>query len=340
MATQKEVAELAGVSFITVSRVINEMGNVKEETRKKVQAAIEELNYYPNILGRGLNQGLTKTIGVVASIPEDTSLESNQYYSSLLEGIESICREKRFDLLLSTQRITDMDFDYLRIYFERKADGMIFLGDTDLSEKEINIIDEENIPCVIIGDRTENGKISFVDTDNIQGGYDCTKRLIELGHKRIAFLSVTSLNLNIHDRVIGYKNALEESGITIDENLIGNGDYTETSGYNFMKYILELENKPTALISGTDHMAFGAFAYTLNHGIQVPEDISLVGFDAMDLIRFTNPPLSSNKQPLVQMGKEAAEMLFHRIKNPYLDKEFKIFKISEFPGKSIADLRK
>ena len=144
---------MAGVSFITVSRVINNMGNVKEEIRIKVEAAIEELGYYPNILGRGLNQGLTKTIGVVASIPEDTSLESNHYYSGLLEGIESVCREKRFDLLLSTQRISDGDFDYLRLFYQRKADGMIFLGDTSLSDKEIGKIDNEKVPAVVICDR-------------------------------------------------------------------------------------------------------------------------------------------------------------------------------------------
>jgi len=338
LATQKEVAELAGVSFITVSRVINNMGNVKEETRKKVEAAVKELNYYPNILGRGLNQGLTGSIGVVASIPEDTSLESNPYYSSLLEGIETVCREKRFDLLLSTQRLADIDFDYLRLYYQRKADGMIFLGETDFSEDEIVKIDDENIPCVVIGDRPKSKTISFVDSDNVQGGFDCTKSLFDRGHRRIAFLSVEAFNLNVHDREIGYRNALKDAGIPIDENLIGKGDFSEQSGADFLEMLLKLDNPPTALICGTDYMALGAFTFAKSNRIKVPENISIIGYDAMDLIRFTNPPLTSNKQPLVKMGSEAAEMLFHRIKNPLMKKEIKIFQISEFPGGSVADL--
>ena len=241
-------------------------------------------------------------------------------------------------MLLSTQRLSDVDFDFLRLYYQRKVDGLIFLGDTKLSEEDIKKIDKEKIPSVVIGDRPLSNSISFVDSDNIDGGYNCTKRLIDKGHKRIAFLSVSSKNLNVQERLRGYKKALSESNIQFSEDLIGYGDYTEKSGYDFMKSILEKDIPPTALICGTDNMAFGAFSYTIDHSINVPEEISLVGFDAMDLIRFTNPPLSSNKQPLIQMGRKGAEMLFHRIDKPDMKKETHFFKIAEFPGKSIADL--
>lgn len=338
MSTQKDVAELAGVSFITVSRVVNNMGNVKEETKQRVEAAIKKLNYYPSILGQGLNRGLINTIGVLASIPESTSLESNYYYTALLEGIETSCRKNRFDMLLSTQRISDSDFDYLRLYYQKKVDAMIYLGNTNFSDDEIKKIENENIPCIVIGDRPKSDYICFVDTDNFKGGYDCTSSLISKGHKKIAFLTVGEYNFNISQRFEGYKKALTDNNIAINDDYIGYGDFTGNYGEEFAERIMKLEDKPTAVISGTDVMAMGILSYTQKKEIDVPNQLSIVGFDAMDHIRFTRPQLNSNKQPLVEMGIRAAEILFEKIKNPESEIERVIFPISEFPGKSVAEI--
>lgn len=340
MATQKEVAELAGVSFITVSRVINDMGNVKEETKLKVEAAIKKLNYYPSILGQGLNSGLIKTIGVLASIPEDTSLESNYYYTALLEGLETACRKKRFDLLLSTQRISDADFDYLRLYYQKKVDGMIYLGNTNFDKDVIGKIENERIPCVVIGDRPDSDLISYVDSNNIQGGYDCTNRLIKLGHKKIAFLSVIYGNLNIQHRLEGYLKALKENNIPVNDNFIGYGDFKEQSGYDFLKNIWNKKDKPTAIICGTDVMAMGVLTYAQENNISIPDDFSLIGFDAMDHLRFTSPKLNSNSQPLLEMGTKAAEFLFNRIEHPEGEIDKIVYAISDYPGESVSPPKK
>jgi len=336
MATQREVAERAGVSFITVSRVINGRGNVKEETRLRIQRAIEELGYYPNSQGRALNSGKTSIVGVVAPVLGSTSLEGDLYYSGLLEGVELACRKHHYDMLLSTQRIGDRDFDYLRLYSQKKVDGTILFGDYQLSEETTARIERERIPMAVVGDRPASSAISWVDTDNETAGYRSALKLVSMGHSRLAFIGVDRRNTNIEGRLAGVRRALRENGLSIRDENIFTVDQRNDYSKSIIETLLSRADRPTAVVCGTDVMAIGLMKAAQQRSLDVPRDFSLVGFDGIQMVRFTNPPLCSYRQPLADMGSAAMEMLRRHIEDPAAPSEQRIFPLEEVEGGSIA----
>jgi LacI family transcriptional regulator len=339
MATQREVAERAGVSFITVSRVINGRGNVKEETRLRIERAIEELGYYPNSQGRALNSGRTTIIGVIAPVLITRSLEGDLYYSGLLEGVEMACRKHRYDMLLSTQRISDRNFDYLRLFSQKKVDGTILFGDYMLSEENTARIERERIPIVVVGDRPASPAISWLDTDNEHGGYRSALKLIGLGHRRIAFIGVNSRNANIEDRLRGVRRACGEKGLRFFEEDVFNVDMGGDPGPAIIGELFAQRDRITAVVCGTDLIAIGLLNAARERSFEIPRDLSIMGFDGIQMIRYTNPPIDSNRQPLSEMGFTAAEFLFRRIERPEAPIEHRAFPLEEITGGSISPPR-
>ncbi|QEN04414.1 LacI family transcriptional regulator [Thiospirochaeta perfilievii] len=337
MATQKDVAKLANVSFITVSRVINNMGNVKPETKKKVEAAIKELNYYPNSIAQGLNRNRVMTIAIEAPLPSSETVEANSYYTRLLSGIEKHCIKLGYDILLSSQRGKISDFDTLSPYYSRKADGIIILGSKP-TEEQLKKITKDSIPCVIIGDRDPSYKINYVDTDNFTGMYSATKHLIENGHKKIAFIKGNILTQNVTERLKGYKAAMRKFNYPIKDEWIFEGDYTIASGRRCYKYLSTLEDKPTALVSSTDIMAFGVYEELHATGESVPDKMSIIGFDGHELCKYTKPPLTTIRQPLEDMGEEAAKMLINQIEDSNTTNKHLIFPVDLQYGGSVKNI--
>jgi LacI family transcriptional regulator len=271
VVTQRQVAQRAGVSFITVSRVINGRGNVKKQTRLRIEKAIRELGYYPNSQGRALNSGRTETIGVIAPVLDAAgSLEGDNYYSGLLEGVELACRDHRYDMLLSTQRIYDRDFNYLRLYSQRKVDGTVLFGDYQLSRQSTLRIERERIPIVVVGDRPKSPAISWVDTDNETGGYKAAVRLLASGHRRIAFLGVTARNANIEDRLAGVRRALAEKGLRLPDKEVFRVDIRDP-GEEGLAALLAAGGHRTAVVCSTDLLAIALLsererAASVSHG--------------------------------------------------------------------------
>ena len=338
MATQKDVAKLADVSFITVSRVINDMGNVKDDTRLRVLEAIKELNYYPNSIAQRLNKNKINTIAVQSPIPVNVGIEETSYYRRLLIGIEKFCIEQNYDILLSTQRAGNDVFDYLKPFYERKADGILILGARPTNDEYDRIVNEK-IPCVVIGDRHPDVNGFYVDTDNFKGMYDATSYVLKNNHKKIAYLLGNNINHNAKDRFEGFKSAMEEYKISLNEQFIYHGDYTKESGRSALKHFLSLNDKPTAIISSTDLMAIGVYEEAVHTGLKIPDDISIFGFDGHEICQYTNPPLATMHQPLEQMGEEAARLLINQIENENCSPQHIIFPVKLNQGKSIADLK-
>ncbi|MGL1892466.1 MAG: LacI family transcriptional regulator [Spirochaetaceae bacterium] len=337
MATQKDVAKLANVSFITVSRVINNMGNVKPETREKVKEAIKELNYYPNSIAQGLNKNRVHTLAIETPLPVDQSVEATSYYTRLLAGIESFCIKSHYDILLSSSRGRMEDFDCLKPYYSRKADGVIILGAKPTGEQFIRI-DKDNIPCVVIGDRDPTSKVNYVDTKNFEGMYDATKLLIENGHSKIAFITGNVDTQNSIDRYKGYCKAMEENNLSMDKEWLFPGDYTKESGGRAIKTLLNLKNRPTAVVSSTDLMAIGIYEEFKTQGLVVPDDISIIGFDGHELCNYMSPPLSTMRQPLEDMGAEAARILIDQIEDRNINTQHLIFPVEYQQGSSVKKL--
>jgi DNA-binding LacI/PurR family transcriptional regulator len=326
MVTQQDVAKKAGVSFITVSRVVNNNGYVKKETRQRVLATIKELNYYPNHIGRALNIKSVNTIGILVAEPANVTVHATDYYNLLMAGIEKSALTHDQDMLLSTYRNDDAHVDYLRLYFQRKVDGLILIT-PDLNHPQIKDIPAQNIPCVIIGDRTAKETISYVDTDNFQGMSRLTEYLIEKGHRHIAFVKGKDRIRNARDRFQGFRAAMEQHHFAIPDQWVLDGDFTPESGMNAVERLLASGKLPSALICANDLMALGALSEIKNAGIGVPGDLALAGFDGIGVTAFTDPPLTTVSQPLFDMGFAASEILFNKIKDPERPPETMVFPV-------------
>jgi LacI family transcriptional regulator len=314
MATQKDVAERAGVSFITVSRVVNGQSNVTPETRVRVEAAIRELNYYPNRQAQALNNGLTHTIALVTPRMYDLVLYNNFFVMSLLSGVELKGRELGWDILLTTDYDLEGEFDFLRVWHQRKVDGIIFVAFRLFPDEQRRAIEESRVPCVSIADRIESPAISWIDTANDAAARDAVRRLSALGHRSFAFIGIDAArdyNPNIIARGRAVEDELAKTGIS-PVKLISLSSAPST-GVAAARAYAALADRPTAVISGNDSIAFHFMEEAARHGLACPRDYSIVGFDAEPSGRIRTPTMASYEQPLLDIGMKAADILVEQI---------------------------
>ncbi len=313
MVTIKDVAKKAGVSVMTVSRVINGKKNVREDTREKVLKAIEELGYIPNSIARSLTLKKTATIGLVIS---DIT---NPFFTTIVRGVEDTAISKHFTVILcNTDENPEKESMYVEVLARNKVDGVIF---TSASGKKapLKSLFIRNIPLVLI-DRTIEGleDVDIVRGDSISGAYMLTKHLIDLGHRRIGIIVGSKAISTAVDRVEGYKRALKDSNIPIDESLIRINEkskFSKEDGYRLTKELRNMENSPTAIFGGNNLMAIGAILAIRELGLSIPDDISLVSFDDIESLSEVYPFLTVVKQPAYTMGVLATELLIRRIEN-------------------------
>jgi LacI family transcriptional regulator len=336
VVNQDDVAQRAQVSFITVSRVINNKGNVKEETRERVLKAIAELNYYPNTCGRGLHYNKVNSIGVVIATSFDVNIHETYYYNELMIGIEKECIANSCDMLISMLKATpEQEFDYLKLFYERKVDGLIMVS-PNLSELQLKAIIKQNIPCVVIGERFTKYKICYVDSDNRVGIFKIGEYLIQNGHRRIAFLKGMGIHGHAIDRLNGFHDLINKYELDIPEHWILNGDFSVASGRKALQTLLSGGEMPTVIICSNDTMALGVLSEAKEAGVAVPDQLSIIGFDGEDTCKFTYPTLTSIRQPLVEMGQTAADFLFQKLKNPDIPQQIKIHPVDLLPGGSLV----
>lgn len=307
MANIKDVAERAGVSITTVSHVINETRYVSDDLRARVYSAMEALNYRPNTLARSLRSGRTRTIGLV--IPDI----SNLFFAEISRKIEDKGFEYGYSVILcNTDDDREKEKSYIDVLMEKQVDGIIFISAGAAKESIFKPM-EVNIPIVVADRDIPNSTSDVVLIDNHKGGYDATRYLISLNHKRIACISGPSPATPSALRVEGYKRALEEAGIPIDETLIRPGNFRYESGETCMRELLKNPDPPTAVFVCNDMMALGAIRAIQVSGKRIPEHISLVGFDNIPLSRTIYPALTTMAQPILEMAETAVDLLVERI---------------------------
>jgi len=306
MAKMSDVAKLANVSKATVSRVLQHPETVKEQTRKKVLHAIEQLNYQPNLLARQFRRTETKTILVV--VPTIM----NNVFPQIIGGIDAAANEHGFKVLLgNTNRDPEKTSIFINELKQKQVDGMILLT-IPLEEKVINEV-AAKYPVVLTSDYNEGLNIPTVAIDNISCGREATEHLIKLGHKRIAHIT-GPLEISIsRDRLKGYHQAVLQHEVDLDSLLVQEGDYSFESGYNQMLKLLAIENPPTAVFAGNDVMAMGVVKAAKSQGLKVPEDIAVVGFDNIKFSEIFEPALTTIEQPFFEMGKRSMELLLQQI---------------------------
>lgn len=314
MTTIQDVARRAGVSIATVSRVINRIDHkVKKKTRERVLKAISDLDYRPNALARGLLMKKSMTVGLI--IPDI----SNPYYAEIVRGIQDVADQKGYDIiLLNTDRRPERIVKAIHLLREKIADGVIFSGGVISGFGPLSALKELRERVVVIGRHDVNFPAAMVD--NIGGATQAIQHLIDLGHRRIAYIGGPEDSYAMIDRLKGCQTAHAQNGIEMDRSLIRWGQLTVESGMTDTESLLETKDPPTAIFAGNDWKAFGAIHAARKRGLKVPEDLAVVGFDNIQLADFFDPSLTSVEIPRYELGARTMEMLVDLIDQKDFDR--------------------
>ncbi|HEX2864435.1 MAG TPA: substrate-binding domain-containing protein [Deinococcales bacterium] len=300
--TLNDVARLAGVSPSTVSRILNGTANVTPERRTSVEDAIQRLGFRPNLMAQSLARGRSMSIGVL------TQDISSPFYGATLSGIEEGLIDGPYHpVFISGHWREAEESAALDVLLSRHVDGLIVLGGHTPDEHLIEV--SERLPLVAVGRRVEGLEDRCLYIDNVLGSYRGTRHLIDLGHRRIAYIAGRPEHRDALDRLAGYRKALAEAGIPEDPDLIAQGDFLEQSGLLAMSALLSRSALFSAIVAANDQMAYGARLGLYRMGIRVPDDISIVGYDDLPGSAFATPPLTTVRQPTHEMGLAAARMI-------------------------------
>lgn len=310
MATIKDVAKRAGVSTTTVSHVINKTRFVAEDTKAAVWAAIKELNYSPSAVARSLKVNNTKTIGLLATS------SGSPYFAEVIQAVEAACYEKGYTLILcNTQNDLEKQEAYLAMLAQKRVDGLLVMC-SEYHPPLLSLLQSYNsIPMMVMDWGKHSDFTDNIEDNGFQGGYLAARYLIERGHRDIATITGQLNEFTGSQRHNGFLHALKEAGITIPDEWIIEADFQPNEGYEGMLKLLKSKKRPTALFCGGDVIAMGALCAVGEMGLQVPQDISVIGYDNIRNTRYYNPPLTTIQQPKESLAEMALDMLLDRIIN-------------------------
>ena len=295
VATIKDVAEQAGVAKSTVSRVFNG-ASVSQETRRRVEAVVQQLNFKPNAQARGLSLRRSHLIGVV--VPEI----ARPFYGEILVGIESALTADGYDMVLcSTNNSKGRELALTKLLGGKRVDGLIIVTPRSISFGKLKQLQNDREMPVVLVDGSST-KFSSVSVDSYTGSYLATEHLLRLGHRRVGLIAGLETE-ECRERVRGYAEALKKYGCPFVHDLVRPGDYLFTSGGRAMAELLDLAEPPTAVFATSDLMAIGALKTLESRGIAVPGDIALVGFDDIEAAQWTTPTLTTVRQPMRRLGE-------------------------------------
>jgi DNA-binding LacI/PurR family transcriptional regulator len=313
-ATLADIARIAGVVPMTASRAINNSGYVGKEVREKVLAAARQLNYRPNILARTLRGQVLHAVGIM--LPDI----SNPFSAELVEGMKSVLVPAGYAVFLATaNRSVEQEKASLLAFADHRIDGiLVATRGTHIGNRTIAEIARRGVPMVTVGRPIERSKVDCVTANHRRGAFEAVNHLIELGHRRIAFLGIAPEDCSRLRRFQGYAEALAAAGIPLGpEYIVGpvsGPDYaTQEDGCAGMKVLAALRRPPTAVFARNDYTAIGALRAAYELGLSVPGDLALAGFDNIPLSAYTNPPLTTVEQPIAEQGRYAAQFLLDRI---------------------------
>jgi len=305
--TIEDVARLAGVSVATVSRVINKQGGVKASTEGRILAAIEELNYIPNAVARSMVRKTTNTIGVI--IPDI----NNPFFPLVVSGIEQQARKKGyFTILCNTNESPDIEEEVIQVLLERSVDGLI-ITTADEDGYQLQPVIERKIPVVAVDRQIKNYEVDTVLVGNVDGAYQATRHLILQGHKKIAIIRGPQNTTPGFERFAGYQRALAEYGLPVRPDYVLDGDFKEASGYLLTKNLFSLADRPTAIFTANNLMTLGCLKALAEIGWVLGEEVSLIGFDDIDVAEFVDPKLTVVSRPMRQLGEAAFDLLYEKM---------------------------
>lgn len=308
----KKVAEKAGVSIATVSRVINNSPNVNPQTRIKIERLIKELKYTPNRVAKRLRNRNTSSNLLGVLIPDI----QNPFYVDVLRGIEDVAYKNKYALIMCNfAQDETKEKLYLDILQSESIDGLI-AAPTHEHDQEVSNLVRTGLPIVCVDRGLMDVDVDVVLVENQKGAYMAVDYLAKKGYKRIAYISGIPKIPSSRDRERGYRDALEQNNLIYDKELIRYGDSRHESGVKLCADLLKLPDPPDAIFTGNNLITLGALETIHTQNLKIPDDIAIIGFDDMHWSISLNPPLTAVRQPAYEIGKCAAEQLISRIDNP------------------------
>lgn len=311
MSTISDVAKLSGLSKTTVSRVLNNHPYVSEDKKKKVLKAMKELGYSPNPAARRLRGQLTTTIGVI--VPRIV----NPFFSYLVNSIEQTAFTQGYQVLIcQSNEDKEKELAFLNLLKTKQIDGIVMTS----IENDWDIIEQytEYGPIVLCNEYLNNPDVPIVRIDQNKGAYIGINHLIQKGHRKIAYCTggLFDEQGKDKDRNQGFQKALKEAGIMINPKWIFVNQHTIEDGKRVIKQILEMDDRPTAVFTGSDEVAGGMMIEAKEHGLTIPDDIAIIGFDDQPIAELLDPQLTTIRQPVNQMGEKAVELIIGLLNNP------------------------
>jgi LacI family transcriptional regulator len=305
-ATIKEVALEAGVSIATVSRVFNDSPLVNIRTRKKVKKIARDLKYFPNANARSLSRRKTDTFGVI--LPD----LFGEFFSEVIRGADQTAQKKLYNLLLSSSHNNPAEIADALNAMKGRVDGIIIMSPL-VSADALNQNLPTTLPAILLNCVVEDDAYDSIIIDNYIGAQKVVTHLIQHGHDRIAIIKGSDENYEASERLRGYRAALQSGGCNALPALEIEGDFSEESGYAVVNRILSMKPEPTAIFASNDSMAIGAIKALHDRGIAIPDDVALVGFDDIPIVRYMKPALTTVNVPIHEMGKLAVEKLIQAV---------------------------
>ncbi|MCB2228838.1 MAG: LacI family transcriptional regulator [Desulfarculaceae bacterium] len=309
MATIKQIAKRAGVSFSSVSRALNGQPGVNPEAREKILKLARELNYHPHSMAKALVQNRIGVIGVVILRASEFAFQ-NPYYSDILLGLSSVANQGGYHLMLN---INPQD-NYANLYHRRLVDGIVVVANR-IDDEHIPYLIEQKIPAVVVPGFPAGMEqdISSVSSENLKDVYRGVNYLIGLGHRRIAFILGFMNSKYSIERLEAYKRAFADNNLELNEKYVKESDFSKTDGFRLMGDLLDMDQPPSAVICINDAVTPGALHQIHSRGLKIPQDISVMAIGCSDLLELTDPPLTTITVPVVGVGRAAAVNLIELI---------------------------
>ncbi|OOM16178.1 LacI family DNA-binding transcriptional regulator [Clostridium saccharobutylicum] len=305
--TINDIAKIANVSASTVSRVLNNSGYVKEDTKKRIEAVIKEMNYIPSAIARSLSKSETNTVGVI--VPDIT----NSYFGEIIKGISEVAEKNNLNIILfNTDNYLHKEVNALKLLKEQRIQGIIMtpgFGEEKFNDDYINTIHNLNIPIILVSADIKFTNLNGVFVDNVKGGFEATNLLIKEGHTKIAIITGLLSSEPAMDRLIGYKKALEVNKIPVEEEYILSGEFKLEKAYELTKNLLKQKDHPTAMVVCSNMMTMGVIKAINEENKKIPDDLSIIGFDKNEFLDMVGLSITYLEDCPVELGTKAMNML-------------------------------
>ncbi|MGL5549085.1 MAG: LacI family DNA-binding transcriptional regulator [Culicoidibacterales bacterium] len=312
MASIHDVAKLAGVSVSSVSKAFNEYSDISEKTKQKILLAAKELNYAPNMIAKSLSQKKTKTIAFLFSNFEDANSQDNVAFRLMQGAFAQIAKEEYELVVFTTTQAQQQSRSYYQFCRERNVAGVIIHG-IRTTDRYLQEIINSDIPCVIIDTNVVGKKVSSLGIDNVKAAKTLIDSLITKGHKEIGLIGGHHLAVVTQERELGYQQALKAAKLPIRPETMMIANFSEKEAYQLAERYLKVNPQVTAVFCMSDLMAIGFIQRCHELGVKIPEQLSVVGFDDIDLARYVTPKLTTIHQDFHLFGSEACKMLIELI---------------------------